>query len=108
MWIDVITYDWNGTTKIYITSEPTKPVGETQFGAISEETLMSIHAFAETRADAVDLRKQAADAVYAKFEELERQRGSGILCIVPIEHSTVQLPNAEAYQSNIVFRVLHR
>ena len=107
VWIDVISPDWKGTPQVYITSEPTKPEGETQFGAISEETLMSIHALADTREEAVNLRKQAADAVYAKFEELELQRGSGILCIVPVEHSTVQRTDFEAYQSNTVFRVLH-
>ena len=107
VWLDVIIPDWNGTPKVYITSEPTKPENQTQFGAISETTLLAIHVLANPREEAVHLRKQAADAVYAKFEELERQRGSGVLCILPAEHSTVQCPDFEAYQSNTIFSVLH-
>ena len=105
--LDEVTSAWSGTPEIRITSEPTKPEDETQFGAITETTIMGIHVLAKTRQKAATLKKQAADAVYAKFEELEQQRGSGILCIVPVEHNTTQIPNTETFHAFTNFQILH-
>ena len=108
--IDVITSDWNGEKpEIRITSEPSKPEDETQFGAISETTVMGIHVLADVkqRQEVIALKKRAADAVLAKFEELEQQRGSGILCIIPVEHNSFQIPNTEVFQAFTNFQILH-
>ena len=105
--LDVLTVDWNGTPEVRIASEPSKPEDETQFGAFTETTIMGVHVLAVPREVAQAMKKQAADAVYARFEELEQTRGSGILCITPIEHNTVQISGSTAFHSFTNFQVLH-
>jgi len=103
--IDVVSPDWSGSPEIRVVSDPTKPDIETQFGTFSETTILGIHVFADTREQAVKLHKPVDTAVYDKFEELERQRGSGILCIVRLERGSVQIPNSTAYQAYTSFRI---
>ncbi|MCL2710278.1 MAG: hypothetical protein FWE95_05305 [Planctomycetaceae bacterium] len=108
VWIDVNTPDWDGSKPLVIvTSDASKPEDETQFGAITETTIMGVHVFAATREQATDLKKKVADAVYVKFEALEPQRGSGILCIIVIEHNTEQYQNTETFRSYTKFQILH-
>jgi len=105
--IDIVNPDWDGTPRIYITCEPTKTKDETQFGAISAETLMRVTALAEEREEAQNLMQAAAHAVYAQFTVLEQTRHSGILCITPVEHNTTQVPDRNSFISFAVFRILH-
>ena len=105
--IDQIHLDWDGEPQIYITSEPTKADAETQMGVISMETVMGIHCIAKTREKAWDTIRPAVRAVYDKFCELERTRGSGILAITYIEHNVTQRPDREdAFAAFFSFRVL--
>ena len=106
--IDVVSPDWSNEPEIRVTSEPSKPEDETQFGPVSETTVLGIHVLAGTRKKAEALKTQAAEAVYARFEELEQQRGSGIFCIVYDERGSVQLPNSPVFHSYSLFRVLHQ
>ena len=105
--IDRVTPDWHGSPEIRISSDPTKPESEIQFGPVSETTVLWIHCLAAERQEAQDLVQKAARAVYDKFEELERQRGSGIFCITYAERNTVQLEGNHAFHSFVNFNVLH-
>ena len=105
--VDVVDTRWDNSPEIRITSEPTKPEDVTQFGPLSETTTLGIHALAKERQEAWDLVQKAARAVYEKFEELERQRGSGIFCITRYERNTVQLEGNHAFHSFVNFNVLH-
>ena len=107
--IDKLDFAWNEEAEFRVTSEPTKPEGETQFGPIGETTLLGIHAIAAERQEAQDLAQKAARAVYEKFEELElNPRQSGIYCITRVERNTLQFNNEHAFHSFVIFNVLHR
>jgi hypothetical protein len=99
--------NWDGASRILITSEPTKPEDVIQSGIVSAETIFAIHSLAKDRQDAWDLVRKAAFAVYKKIEELEQQRGSGVLCITLVEHNLFQVPERSEYQAFVSFRILH-
>ena len=105
--IDKVTPAWSGSPEIRVSSDPTKPEDETQFGPVSETTVLWIHCLAIDRQESWDIARKAAHAVYEKFEELERQRGSGIFCITYAERNTVQLDGNLAFHSFVNFRILH-
>ena len=105
--IDLNQLDWDGGPQIYITSEPTKADAETQMGLISFETVMGIRCIAKSREQAWDTIRPAVRAVYDKFCELERTRGSGILAITYIEHNIYQNPDrGDGFFAFFSFRVL--
>ena len=106
--IDVINPDWEGWTQIYITSEPMEPEDQTQFGIVSAVTKMAIHVIAQKREDAKNIGHTAATAAYNKFTQLERMRGSGILCITFLETNVFQIQQRAEYQSTFTFRILHK
>jgi hypothetical protein len=110
IWIDVINVaDWDGNANIYITAEPTKEEDSTQMGIVCAVTILGIHTIASTREKADDIERTAVSAMYAKFSEMEQQRGSGILCIMCQEHNTTQRPDREdAFQATFLFRVTHK
>ena len=106
--IDHIHPHWDGKPRFYITSEPTKPEDATQLNIVTATTDMAIHCIASKREEADDLVRKAVSAVYAKFSELEEERGSGIFCMTFIEHNTFQLERADAFQAFFTFRILHK
>ena len=106
--VDMVNPDWSGQPIIYILTEPTKVEDMTQTELVSAETILKIICVAKDRRKTWDLARQAALAVYEKFEELEQTPQSGILCITLIEHNVFQIPERKEYQAFVSFCVLHK
>jgi hypothetical protein len=102
------TQDWHGCPLILIETEPTRTENLTQFGPINAATLLAIHCIAMDRQKTWDIVRQAAHAVYAKFEDLEKEPKSGILCITLGEHNVFQVPDRPEFQASVSFNVLHQ
>jgi hypothetical protein len=106
VWVNQSQQDWNGTPQIVVTSEPFKPENETQFGAVTVMTVLTIRSFAKTEEAAEDLCRQAAGEVYTEFTKLEQTRGSGILCIMYHEHDLSPIPDrSDCWQAFVSFRI---
>ncbi|MCL2710770.1 MAG: hypothetical protein FWE95_07805 [Planctomycetaceae bacterium] len=107
VFVGVFDPDWHGKPKIMITTEVTRPADQTQFGVISIETVLVIDCIAKTQQEAWDTVQTAARAVYAKFETLENDPKSRILCIMHGDHNVYQVPDRNAFQAFMKFNLLH-
>ena len=105
--LDVVNPHWDGMPKLYIVTEPTQPADETQFGAISAETILKIVGIAEDRHVASGITRQAVSAFHEAFTELEQTPRSGILCVTFIENNLFQIPERSEFQAFFSFRILH-
>jgi len=101
--------DWDGKPKILIMTSPASTEDATQCGIVSATSTLDLYSVAKTRQEAWDIVQKAAHAVYAKFEDLEKQpSASGIFCITRTKYDVVQTPNRKAFEALFSFTILHK
>ena len=102
----VLDADWDGTPRIIVSEGESRPEDETQFGTLTEVTALTVYVLAADRQSALEVCRSAAEAVFAKFSEMERQRNTPVLCVTITNKSIKNIADRTEFEAAWNFEIL--
>jgi hypothetical protein len=106
--VDVLDPDWDGTPRILINCEETRPEDVSLLTVMTETTVVYISVLSDNRDEAWLLGSAAGQAVGQYFDACALQGEYGIYSVDLLEKQTNHIPERNTYRSNYVFNILHK